>query len=230
MSFLLVHGAGFGASCWDRLIPLLPAPVLATDLPGRGARAGADLRTVTLDDCASAVVEDAERAGLGDIVLVAHSFAGVTTPRVMARMAGRLRHVVFLSAVIPPDGSRVIDQIDPGVRAAVEASIAGGIYAQAREGAAAMLCNDLTEDAARWTLDRLTDDSAALLAEPVDLAGLKTDVPRTYVHLSQDHCYPPELQEAASARAGGQRRTLASGHMAMVSVPGQLATLLTDLA
>lgn len=229
MTLVLVHGAGFGASCWDRLVPLLPADTLAVDLPGRGSRASTDVRTVTLDDCADAVVSDVAAAG-DDIILVAHSFAGVITPAVMARLAGRLRHVVFISAVIPPDGSRVIDQIDPGVRDAVEASISGGIYAQTREGAAAMLCEDLSASLAQWTLDRLVDDSAALLAEPVDLSGLTIDVPRTYVRLSLDRCYTPDLQEAAAARAGGDSVTLKSGHMAMVSVPEQVAALLTGLA
>jgi len=54
--------------------------------------------------------------------------------------------------VVPPDGSRVLDQVDPGVRDLVEQSIAGGVYHQTREGAAAMLCNDMDEATAASTL------------------------------------------------------------------------------
>lgn len=36
MSVVLVHGAGMGSSCWDRLVPLLDGPAVAVDLPGRG--------------------------------------------------------------------------------------------------------------------------------------------------------------------------------------------------
>ncbi|WP_308115765.1 alpha/beta hydrolase [Rhodococcus sp. BP-241] len=61
MSFVLVHGAGMGASCWDRLVPRLTGRVVAVDLPGRGERADIDLRTVTLEDCADAIVADVER-------------------------------------------------------------------------------------------------------------------------------------------------------------------------
>src|SRR4051794_867771 len=169
MSFVLIHGAGYGASCWDELVPLLHHETLAVDLPGRGSRAGTDLRTVTLQDCADAVVADVSERGLDDVVLVGHSFAGVTVPRVITALGDGLRHVVLLSGVVPPDHTRVLDQIDPGVRGAVEQSLAGGIYHQDRTAAHAMLCNDMDEPTAESALDRLVDDSAALLSEVVDL-------------------------------------------------------------
>jgi len=229
MSFVLIHGAGMGAQCWDRLVPLLDGETCAVDLPGRGPRSEVDLRSVTLTDCAQAIVDDVDRAGLDDIVLVAHSFAGVSVPRVMAALASRLRHVVFLSAVVPADGTRVLDQIDPEVRAAVEASIGDGIYHQDAAGAEAMLCNDLDADETAWTLAQVVDESAALLAEPVDLSGLAVDVPRTYVRLTLDHCYPPDLQERSARAVGGDTVFLDSGHMAMVSMPDQVAALLNRL-
>ena len=46
----------------------------------------------------------------------------------------------------------VLDQIDPGVRDLVEQSIAGGVYHQTREGAAAMLCDDMDEATTTATL------------------------------------------------------------------------------
>ena len=56
--FVLVHGAGGGADCWDRLLPHLDRAAVAVDLPGRGSRAGVDLASVTLDDCARAILDD----------------------------------------------------------------------------------------------------------------------------------------------------------------------------
>jgi pimeloyl-ACP methyl ester carboxylesterase len=229
MAFVLVHGAGMGAQCWERLIPLLDGDTRAVDLPGRGARSDVDLRSVTLGDCERAITEDIVDAGLTDIVLVAHSFAGVSVPRVMSALAPRLRHVVFLSAVVPEDGTRVLDQIDASVRSVVEASIGDGIYHQDRAGAEAMLCNDLGASDTAWTLDQVIDESAALLAEPVDLSGLAADVPRTYVRLTKDTCYPPDLQERSSRIVGGDTVFLESGHMAMVSIPDQVAALLNRL-
>ena len=147
--FVLVHGAGGGATSWDRLLPHLDRPAIAVDLPGRGSRADVDLASVRLDDCARAILDDvaaADGADTDDLVLVGHSFAGVSVPRVMAELAPRLRHVVFLSAVVPPDGTAVLDQIDPAVRELVRAAIDGGIYSQDRESARVMLCNDMPDD------------------------------------------------------------------------------------
>jgi pimeloyl-ACP methyl ester carboxylesterase len=227
--FVLVHGAGMGANCWDRLLPFLDRPALAVDLPGRGSRADVPLTSVTLEDCAKAILDDVAGIDGDDLVLVAHSFAGVSVPRVMAELAPRLRHVVFLSAVVPPDHTSVLDQIDPAVRELVRASTASGVYSQDREGARLMLCNDMDAEQTEWTLDRVVDDSAALLVEEVDLSGLSADVPRTYVRLTEDHCYSPELQGPSAGRVGGDVAYLDTGHMAMVSAPRQVAELLSAL-
>jgi pimeloyl-ACP methyl ester carboxylesterase len=229
MSFVLIHGAACGASSWDRLTPLLDGEVLAVDLPGRGSRADQDVRGVTLEDCAKAVVTDVLAADLTDIVLVGHSFGGVTVPRVMSLLAERIRQVVLVSAVVPEDDTRVLDQIDPDVRAAVEASIAGGIYSIDAESARAMLCNDADAEQSAFILDRMVDDSAALLTEVVDLSGYGLPVPRTYVHLSEDCCYPPELQTRSAERIGADVVTLEAGHMALVTRPDAVASILNGL-
>ncbi|MCE3552351.1 alpha/beta fold hydrolase [Pseudonocardia sp. RS11V-5] len=229
MSFVLVHGAGYGASCWDELVPLLEHDTLAVDLPGRGSRAGTDLTRVTLQDCADAVVADVESRDLTDVVLVGHSFAGVTVPRIMTALGGRIRRVVLLSAVVPPDGTRVLDQIDPDVRGLVEQSLAGGIYHQERVAAHTMLCNDMDEATATAALDRLVDDSAALLSEPVDLAGYASPIPRTYIRLTADHCYTPDLQERSVALTSADVEWMKTGHLAMISAPTELAALLNRL-
>ena len=229
MSFVLIHGAGFGADCWDELIPWLGAEALAVDLPGRGTRAAVGLDTVTLADCAQAVRDDIEAKDLRDVVLVGHSFAGVTVPLVLDLIPDRIRHVVLVSAVVPPDRSRVLDQIDPAVRELVEQSIVGGIYRQTRAGAAAMLCNDMDEATASSALDRLSDDSAALLSEPVDLGGYRRQIPLTYVHLTRDQVYVEELQQRSIALLGADVIDLDTGHMAMISAPERLAAILNAI-
>jgi len=226
MAFVLIHGAGFGANCWDELIPHLNAETLAVDLPGRGTRADVDLGKVTLADCAEAVREEIEAKGVRDVVLVGHSFAGVTVPRVLNLIPDLISHVVLVSAVVPADGSRVLDQIDPGVRDLVEQSITDGVYRQTREGAAAILCKDMDEATATSTLDRLSDDSAALLRETVDLSGYSRRIPRTYVHLLRDQCYVEELQQRAITLLRPDVVDLDTGHMAMISAPEQLAAVL----
>jgi pimeloyl-ACP methyl ester carboxylesterase len=226
MSFVLIHGATMGANCWDRLTPLLDGDVLAVDLPGRGTRNDIDVRTVTLEDCGKAVAADIVQRDLTDVILVGHSFGGVTVPLVMELVPERIRRVVLLSAVVPEAGTRVLDQIDPDVRSSVEESIARGVYTIGLDAARAMLCNDANEEQSEFILNRLVDDAAALLAETVDLSGYRLPIPRTYVQLSEDRCYPPELQAKSTQRTHADVATLKAGHMAMVTVPDQVAAIL----
>ena len=104
MTYVLVHGGGFAASCWDELVPLLDGEVIAVDLPGRGARP-VELSTVTLSDFADAVVE--EIGDREDVVLVGHSLAGVTLPHVAGRVPDQLRRTVYVSCSVPPTGTAV---------------------------------------------------------------------------------------------------------------------------
>jgi len=89
-ALVLVHGGAHAGDCWDltvdeihRLEPELR--VLAVDLPGRRSRPG-DLRALTIPDWVESVVCDIEEAGFDDIVIVAHSLAGVTVPGVVTKL------------------------------------------------------------------------------------------------------------------------------------------------
>ena len=240
MPYVLVHGGGFGASCWDPLVPLLDGPVVAVDLPGRGRRP-ADLPTVTLDDFAAAVVEDLEAADLHDVVLVGHSLGGVTLPRVMARIPERLRHIVFVSCCVPPPGGTVADALSGLSPTAAEVAARLGDDLMGDDGhlhedfAAAMFCNDMDEALTRQTLDRLTSEAPGVLAEPTDLSGLQQPVPRTYVRLLRDAAIELEAQDrmiATLREAAAVEVTvvdLDTAHMGMLSAPDRLAAILRSL-
>jgi len=92
-----------------------------------------------------------------------------------------------------------------------------------------MLCNDMDEATANATLDRLSDDSAALLSEPVDLSGYRRQIPLTYVHLTRDQVYVEELQQRSIALLGADVIDLDTGHMAMISAPERLAPILNAI-
>jgi pimeloyl-ACP methyl ester carboxylesterase len=53
---------------------------------------------LTVDDCVQSVVADVEAAGLGDVVLVAHSSGGLFTPGVATALANRVCHIVLDAA------------------------------------------------------------------------------------------------------------------------------------
>ena len=105
--FLLVHGAWHGAWCWQRVLPGLMAAghrAHAVTLTGVGERAhllhpGIDLETHITDVMAAMDAEE-----LNDVVLVVHSYAGMLGTAVADRRPERLRHLVYLDAVLPKPG------------------------------------------------------------------------------------------------------------------------------
>jgi pimeloyl-ACP methyl ester carboxylesterase len=67
--FVLIHGGGYSSRCWEPVIPLLDAPALALDLPGRGTHPGL-LDDIHLSDWIDSAVDDIARAAVDGAVLV----------------------------------------------------------------------------------------------------------------------------------------------------------------
>jgi pimeloyl-ACP methyl ester carboxylesterase len=91
--FGLVHGAGLGAWCWDRLIPELEAhghQAATVDLPLNDHSAGASSLAQTVLDAF---------AGIDDLVIVGHSISGLIIP--VTASCRFVRRLVFLHAVLP---------------------------------------------------------------------------------------------------------------------------------
>jgi pimeloyl-ACP methyl ester carboxylesterase len=235
VAFVLVHGGGFAGSCWDLIVPLLNAPVYAVDLPGRGQRP-ADPSTVTTADFVAAVATEIVERDLTDVTLVGHSLAGITLPGVAARVSDRLRRLVFIACAVPPHGRCVVDVLDtlsPGT-----AEVASGIGDDfvTDQGtlhpdlAVAMFCNDMDESQQAFTLARLVPEALQVISEPADLSGLGRPIPRTYIRLLRDASVTPAAQDRMAANLGGADIVdLDSGHMAMISHPAELATILNTL-
>ncbi len=233
MTFVLVHGGGFAASCWERLPAHLDAPCLAVDLPGRGSHP-ADLEAVTVADFVDAVVGEIEQSDLRDVTLVGHSLAGITLPGVLERIPGRIRRAVFLSASVPADGQRVFDLLDPDIQRmaqAEEGARHGEVGPLDPEVATAMFCNDMDTEQARFTIERMVPESPRLIFEHIGHRGLREPIPRTYVRLGQDLALSPAKQDQIIENMGGADVVdLDAGHMAMISRPKELADILNVAA
>src|ERR1700738_2956852 len=110
---VLVHGGEHAGDCWDLVVAELrrQAPelrTLAVDLPGRGRTPG-DLTTAPIGEWVHSVVADIEEAGLGDVVVVGHSMAGVTVPGVVTKLgSARVREMILATAFVPPQGQAVV--------------------------------------------------------------------------------------------------------------------------
>jgi pimeloyl-ACP methyl ester carboxylesterase len=228
--FVLIHGGGHSARCWEPTVPLLNAPALAIDLPGRGTRP-APLDTVRLSDWIDSAVDDITNAGVTDAVLVGHSMAGLSIPSILDRAHDRFRHLAFVSCVVPPEGKSLVTLLpDDLVELVNSAQPTPDGVSVPEEGVIAQQCYDMDDAQTKFTLDIVVPEAFWPVREPVSLAGLRHPVPRTWVRLTGDVMFPPSLQNEFASRTGcTDIIDVESGHMAMISHPHQLAAVLNRI-
>lgn len=240
LTYVLIHGGGSTARFWDRLLPHLDRPVLAVDLPGRGAHPG-DYARVTVDDEIASVVADVEAAAITDpLVVVAHSSGGLPVPGVVAALRDRVERVVLNAALVPAEGGLGLDCMQPrhrdGLVAAVEAA--------ERDGTTITLPG-VPEGPERFRAtyggDPLDDETLAFVVDPVRCVpdgvhhyfqpvywSRAAGVPVTYVVNQRDRPIPAPLQDEMAARLPGQVDVVRMdcGHVPAVTHPERFAQIL----
>ncbi len=231
---VLVHGGAHAADSWDLVVAELArhAPelrVLAVDLPGRPGKP-TDLPTIRITDWVDSVVADVDDAGLGDVVVVGHSLAGVTVPGVVAKLgAQRVREMVLVAAFIPPQGESVADAL----RGPPLARAAGWIHRSFPMPAAAArfaFCNGMTREQRRFTMSRLCSESPNVIVETVDRSGMPDKVPRTWIMTLSDRALSVRQQHECIKSLGGVETLICidSCHDVMISEPHWLARVLLE--
>jgi pimeloyl-ACP methyl ester carboxylesterase len=233
---VLVHGGEHAGDCWDlvvdelhRLTPELR--ILAVDLPGRGRTPG-DLATATIGEWVDSVVADIEEAGLGDVVIVGHSMAGVTVPGVVTKLGcARVREMILVAAFVPRDGEAIVDTLG-GPLAAFARFAARGGRAFKVPGLVTQyaFCNGMTKEQRRLTMSKLYHESARIPREPVDRSGMPDDVPRTWILTTRDRALSQKSQQASIAAIGGVQEVISVDgcHDLMFSHPERLAQILLE--
>jgi pimeloyl-ACP methyl ester carboxylesterase len=104
--FVLVHGASHGAWCWDDVAARLRRAghrVVALDLPGHGRRAAEALHA-TMERYGRAVADVMAREGISRGIVVGHSMGGPVIQKAAEIARERIAHLVFLAAVVLPNG------------------------------------------------------------------------------------------------------------------------------
>ncbi len=106
-NFVLVHGAWHGGWCWQRDTAALQQQghhAHAVTLTGLGERAHLLAPGITLDTHINDVIGLIEAEELSDVVLAVHSYAGMIGTAVADRLGRRLKHLVYVDAVVPKPG------------------------------------------------------------------------------------------------------------------------------
>ena len=240
-NFLLVHGAWHGAWCWERVLtPLIQAGhhAHAVTLTGVGERAhllrpGIDLET-HIQDVLSAM--DAQE--MDDVVLVVHSYAGMIGTAVADRRPTRLRHLVYLDAVLPKPGESWSSTHASATRnARIAAAQADPLHSFPAPDPSVFGLSDADH---AWVKRRQTPHPGGPYTHVLDFDPQRVaSVPRTFINctapplgtidISRLRMVDPKFWDGAWL-PGSQVVEMKTGHDPMVSDPQGLLALLLNLA
>ena len=235
-TFVLVHGAFGGAWCWYRVVAELERRrhrVLAPDLPGHGRNA-APTSSVTYARYVESVL-DLVSAEAEPVILVGHSMGGAVITGVGEAAPEKIAALVYLTAVIGPSGTTMLEAAPPPAQGAAAPGIdftPDGAIQMKKEGLAAYGYADCSaEDVA---LARLCKTPQAL--EPMTAPIVWTPercgrISRNYIGCSQDRVNGSiEHQMArASMMPGTTFVTLDSSHSPFFSMPVTLVDTLETM-
>ncbi len=237
---MLLHGGNNTARVWERLQPLLGAPSLAVDLPGRSDRP-ADLATLTLDDVAVSIRDDVETWNNENrLIIVAHSSAALSVPRLTTMLQGRIGRLVLMPGSVPPDGGCGIDALRPhqavrlrewlGLLDAEDLPRVSGVGVNDREVLRLSYGGrPLTDDELDFVGSVLVSDSLNVFLYPVSWREARA-LPITFIRTLEDRVQPVELQDEFIGRLGDiDVVDLPSGHLPAVTHNVELAAILNGL-
>lgn len=239
--YVLVHGAWHGAWCWrdvTRELVQRGHRVHAVTLTGLGDRKHLMSPLITLETHIADVINTIEAEELADVVLAVHSYAGMLGTAVADRLPRRLKHLVYVDAVVPRPGESWSSTHASATREQrIAAAQASPEYSFPPPDPAVF---GLANEAYDWVKRRQTPHpghtyQAPLAFEPRTVAAVR----RTFVD-----CTRPALgtidvirQRVRDAKfwdgawqggAGARIVEMATGHDPMISEPAALAALLHE--
>ncbi|WP_369214053.1 alpha/beta fold hydrolase [Streptomyces flavofungini] len=223
--FILVPGAWLGAWAWDDVARELRAaghgahPLTLSGLADKqGVPAG---QATHVRD----IVQEADRLGLPEVVLVGHSYAGIPVGQAAALLGDRLAHVVFVDSNVPVDGESFASCWWQG-QAAFEAVLAENDGWWPPPGAAGVDGQGLgSEQMARFT-GGATPHPGETLTGPAELTRPLGDLSATYVKCLLDGDEPMDDVAEALKSESWRLVEMDTGHWPMFSQPRELARIL----
>jgi pimeloyl-ACP methyl ester carboxylesterase len=239
-NFFLVHGAWHGAWCWASVMRQLEIGgdrAWAMDLPGRGA-SPMDHSKITRQVWVDAVANFIEERNLNNVVLAGHSLGGLTITGVALKIPRRIKRLVYVTAVVPPDDGPLTDDFErnmnPAMREAMQQVNGGLSSVMAPEYFRTNFLQDGTRDLQDFVLAALAPEAMIPTSEMVPMREFHAlNLPTSFVICEDDLVMddPRKWHPGYSGRLRNPTtRTIKAGHELMFTRPVECARALAELA
>lgn len=227
----LVHGAFCDSHAWDAVAGKLKAAgykVININLPGRPGSAVV-AKDATLVGYRQAVLAALEGEQF-PVVLVGHSFAGITISNVGEAAPEKVKTLVYVAAYLPKDGDSLIKLAhadrDSKLGDHLKPDEARGVLTVDRAVRADVFVNDGPAPLRAAFPDLVIDEPLAPLATPVRLTVDRFGkIDKAYIGTAKDQVISPYLQSAMLVDTPVRlTQTLDTGHLPLLVDPQGLAS------
>jgi len=237
-TYVLVHGAWGGSYGFRSVRPLLQAEghqVFTPSLTGIGERSHLTSPTVGLSTHVLDVVNAIRYEDLTDIVLLGFSYGGMVVTGALDHIGDRVRHLIYLDAIVPADGMSAVDVMGLGLgdAGAPDESVDPGSSWLVPPRPRPLGDPVLTA----WSEARRSHQPARTLTEAVQLSKpLETwPMPLTYIKASADPDEDPDsafwkMARIAEASERWSYREIATNHMVPMTRPEEFVAILLALS
>lgn len=204
--------------------------VFTPTLPGLGTRSNLMSRDITLDVFIQDLVDLIEGEDLHDVILVGHSFGGISITGAAERIPSRIRHLVYLDSMILEDGDSAFSTLPPNVAAArrQQAVEFSNSLSMPVPDASAFGITDPADKA--WVEANCTPHPVSTYEDTFRSNGLiGNGLPSTYVAVKPDYAPLAASRVIARKQPGWSYLEIDAGHDAMITSPQAVVDLLLDI-
>jgi pimeloyl-ACP methyl ester carboxylesterase len=173
-----------------------------------------------------------EAEELTNVILVGHSFAGSPTSGVAELMPDRVKHLVYLDALMVEPERSAFDSLPVDVVAARKKAAQDSSGGVSLPPPAPSVFGVPDGPSAEWVKRRLTPHPISTYESKLNIRGpVGNNLPRTYVHCtSPSYAALDASRQWVRKQEGWRWLEIATGHDAPVTAPDELAKMLASIA
>ena len=234
-TFVLVHSAWLGAWQWEQTAKTLTEKghtVITPNLPGHGSDKTSPAE-ITMDNYIKTITDILDKQK-DPVILVGHSFNGITVSRVAELRPKKVSKLVYLTAFLLPNGGSFFKAVQgvEGSKAVENFYLSEDqTYALVKEAEIQnAFAHDIPTEAFAAAKPYIVPEPAAPLSYELEITDANFgSVPKYYIECTEDRAIPIEVQRAMYKDQVAKSFSLASSHTPNFSQPQKLAEILLKI-